>query len=164
MTWHTTSTAPDLIVLWRCTIVNQPRRHNVYSQEYSSGTALWKNIGKPLALPWWGVSIGKRRVPAVRLFHSHRDKPRPSRTGIHWGGAGVDNWRGINHSQNKLCYTSSKTKCSNVKWQSHKIYKFSFGFLNMEWRVLKLLPYYSQHCQFSINEQDYIFGSQTNMT
>ena len=61
-----------------------------------------------------GVSIGKRRVPAVRLFHSHRDKPRPSRTGIHWGGAGVDNWRSINHSQNKtelLVHQNQVIKC-----------------------------------------------------
>ena len=66
----------------------------------------------------------KRRVPAVRLFQSHRDKPRPSRTGIHWGGAGVDNWRGINHSQNKtelLVHQNQVIKCKMAISQDFQV-------------------------------------------
>ena len=86
---HNCEPAPET----QCVLTGIFKRHRVV-EEYREAACTG-------ALPCWGVSIGKRRVPAVRLFHSHRDKPRPSRTGIHWGGAGVDNWRGINHSQNK---------------------------------------------------------------
>ena len=101
-----------------------PETQCVLTGIFKRHRALWKNIGKPLALPCWGVSIGKRRVPAVRLFHSHRDKPRPSRTGIHWGGAGVDNWRGMNHSQNKtelLVHQNQVIKCKMAISQDFQV-------------------------------------------